>query len=80
MKVTLRFADEDACFDALKALENFKIQNLHPEHNGDIDRVKFEKPNATEIVLTGDGKEAIDYVADYAAETDLDRFRGRSNS
>lgn len=80
MKVTLHFADEDACFDALKALENFKIQNLHPEHNGDIDRVKFEKPNVTDIVLTGEDKEAIDYVADYAAETDLDRFRGRSNA
>ena len=80
MKVTLRFTDEDACFDALKALENFKEQNLHPEHNGDIDRVKFEKPNETEIVLTGEDKEAIDYVADYAAETDLDRFCGRSNA
>ncbi len=80
MKVTLRFADEDACFDALDALKNFKTQNLHPEHNGDIDRVKFEKTNETEIVLTGDDTEAIDYVADYAAETDLDRFRGRSNS
>ena len=53
---------------------------MHPEHNGDIDRVKFEKPSATEIVLTGEDNEAIDYVADYAAETDLDRFRGRSNS
>ena len=80
MKVILRFADEDACFDALDALKNFKTQNLHPEHNGDIDRVKFEKTNETEIVLTGDDTEAIDYVADYAAETDLDRFRGRSNS
>lgn len=80
MKVILHFADEDACFDALSALENFKTQNLHPEHNGDIDRVKFEKTNETEIVLTGDDTEAIDYVADYAAETDLDRFRGRSNS
>jgi len=80
MKVTLSFSDEDACFDALKALENFKEQNLHPEHNGDIDKVKFEKPNETEIVLTGEDKEAIDYVADYAAETDLDRFCGRSNS
>ena len=80
MKVTLHFADEDACFDALDALKNFKTQNLHPEHNGDIDKLKFEKTNETDIVLTGDDKEAIDYVSDYAAETDLDRFCGRGIS
>jgi len=80
MKVILSFSDEDACYDALKALENFKNQNLHPEHSGDIDRVTFDKPNETEIVLTGDDKPAIDYVADYAAETDLDRFLGRRNA
>jgi hypothetical protein len=78
MIIQLQFTDEDVTFDAMDALKNFKTQNIHPEHSGDIDKVTYRKEGLDKIILSGEDEAALDYVADYASETDLDRFRGKT--
>lgn len=42
LKGFIVYTSEDAAYDELAGLDDFRNRNLHPEHNGDIDLVRYE--------------------------------------
>lgn len=66
-KTTIVYRSEDAAFDQMDFLENFKDLNIHPEHNNDIDKVKYEKVGNA-IKFSSEDEEALNYVVQFASE------------
>ena len=67
LKGKIIYCTEDAAFDSLSDLTDFKRLNLHPEHADDIEKVSFEK-NDNVISFKSEDKEALDYVMGFASE------------
>ena len=57
-------------------LDDFRNRNLHPEHNGDIDLVRYEK-RGNAIHFESENGEALNYVMGFASETE-DNVRMKS--
>lgn len=65
----ISYYSEDATFDELEGLQEFHIRNLHPEHDGDIDRVSFRKDGNC-IRFESDDLAALKYVMEFASENE----------
>ena len=63
------YTSEDAAYDELERLDDFRNRNLHSEHDGDIDEVKYEKRNAG-IHFKSDDEDALNYVMEFASENE----------
>lgn len=63
------YTSEDAAYDELEALDYFRNRNLHHEHDGDIDKVKYEK-HGTGIHFESDDEDALNYVMGFASENE----------
>lgn len=63
----VKYWSEDAAYDQLDALGRFRELNLHPEHDGDIDLVSYEKVG-DEIRLGSDDIGALRYVMGFVSE------------
>lgn len=70
------YTSEDAAYDELAGLDDFRNRNLHPEHNGDIDLVKYEK-RGNAIHFSSDNGVALNYVMEFASENE-DNVRMKS--
>ena len=67
LKGKIIYCTEDAAFDSLSDLKDFQRLNIHHEHDGDIEKVSFEK-NGNVIAFESEDKEALDYVMGFASE------------
>ena len=67
LKGKIIYCTEDAAFDNLGYLQDFQRLNLNHEHDGDIEKVSFEK-NDNVISFESEDKEALDYVMGFASE------------
>ena len=63
------YTSEDAAYDELEGLDDFRNRNLHREHGGDIDKVKYEKRDAG-IHFESDDEDALNYVMGFASENE----------
>lgn len=63
------YTSEDAAFDELEGLNDFHNRNLHPDHDGDIDKVSFEK-RGNGIHFESDDADALRYVMEFASENE----------
>jgi len=68
-KGTIEYTTEDAAWDEIEGLNDFRGRNLHREHDSDIDKVKYEKVD-NEIRFESDDKKALQYVMEFASETE----------
>ena len=71
LKGKIIYCTEDAAFDSLSDLMDFQRLNIHHEHDGDIEKVSFEK-NDNVISFKSEDKEALDYVMEFASENEDD--------
>lgn len=71
LKGKIIYCTEDAAFDSLSDLKDFQRLNMHHEHDGDIEKVSFEK-NGNAIFFKSEDKEALDYVMEFASENEDD--------
>jgi hypothetical protein len=71
LKGKIIYCTEDAAFDSLSDLKDFQRLNIHHEHDGDIEKVSFEK-NDNVISFKSEDKEALDYVMGFASENEDD--------
>lgn len=67
LKGKIIYCTEDAAFDSLSDLKDFQRLNIHHEHDGDIEKVSFEK-NDNVISFKSEDKDALDYVMGFASE------------
>lgn len=63
------YTSEDAAFDELEGLNDFHRRNLHPEHDGDIDKVSFKK-RGNGIHFESEDADALRYVMEFASENE----------
>ena len=63
------YTSEDAAFDELEGLNDFHRRNLHPEHDGDIDLVTYEKRGSAIHFMSVD-RNALQYVMEFASENE----------
>lgn len=76
LKGFIVYTSEDAAYDELAGLDDFRNRNLHLEHNGDIDLVRYEK-RGNAIHFESENGEALNYVMGFASETE-DNVRMKS--
>ena len=70
------YTSEDAAYDELAGLDDFRNRNIHPEHDGDIDLVTYEK-RGNAIHFSSENSEALNYVMEFASENE-DNVRMKS--
>lgn len=66
--VRVVYCSNDAMLNQFRFLEDFKDLNIHPEHDGDIDKVKYEMSGDNAIKFTSEDLEALNYVVGFATE------------
>lgn len=69
LKGYILYTSEDAAFDELEGLNDFHRRNLHPAHDGDIDKVSFEK-RGNGIHFESEDADALQYVMEFASENE----------
>lgn len=63
------YTSEDAAYDELERLDDFRNRNLYREHDSDIDKVKYEK-RGSGIHFKSDDEDALNYVMEFASENE----------
>lgn len=66
-KTIIVYCNEESAIAQMDFLENFKDLNIYPEHNDDIDKVKYEKVGNA-IKFSSEDEEALNYVVQFASE------------